>query len=104
VSSVAGKAFYSIQDRYPPATIHGGIILITALVPEPILQAMAPGLVADFRTGHPQILKKFFFDQTRPSYNPVRDSLFLYMASGPTLMSSLSDLVCYSSWQRRRGI
>ena len=81
MSSVAGKAFDSIQDRYPPATIHGGIISITALVPEPILQAIAPGLVADFHTAHPRILKDFFSDQARPAYNPVRDSLFLLLPS-----------------------
>jgi hypothetical protein len=92
--------FDSIQDRYPPATIHGGIISITALVPEPILQAMAPGLVADFHTTHPRILKKIFPDQARPAYNPVRDSLLLWSM----LMSSLSDPVCYSSWPQRRGI
>jgi hypothetical protein len=80
VSSVASKAFDSIQDRYPPATIHGGIISITALVPEPILQAIAPELVADFHAAlpaHPrkaQILKIFSPDQARPAYNPVRES------------------------------
>jgi hypothetical protein len=65
VSSVAGKAFDSIQDRYPSGTIHGGIISITALVPEPIIQAIAPGLVADFHTANPRILKKFFSDRSR---------------------------------------
>lgn len=79
MSSVASKAFDSIQDRYPPATIHGGIISITALVPGPILQAVAPGLVADFHIAHPWILKKFFSDQERPAYNPVRDSRLLWL-------------------------
>jgi hypothetical protein len=70
VSSVASKAFDSIQDRYPPATIHGGIISMTALVPEPILWAMAPGLIENFHASHPQII-----DRTRPTYDPVRDSI-----------------------------
>jgi hypothetical protein len=71
VSTVASKAFNSIQDRYPPTTIHGGIVSMTALVPEPILQALAPGLVEDFHTSHPQII-----DQTVANYDPVRDFFF----------------------------
>ena len=74
VSSVASKAFNSIQDRYPPATIHGGIVSMTALVPEPILQAMAPGIVKDYHASHPQII-----DPTRPTYDPVCDSLFFWI-------------------------
>jgi len=69
VSSVTGKAFNSIQDRYPPATTHGGIISMTALVPEPILQAMAPGLVADFHATHPRITQGTFSDWTRVAYD-----------------------------------
>jgi hypothetical protein len=76
VSSVASQAFNSIQDRYPPTTIHGGIISMTALVPEPILQAMVPGLVKDFHASHPQII-----DRTRLTYDPVCDPLF-FPASG----------------------
>jgi hypothetical protein len=72
VSSVASKAFNSIQDRYPPSTIHGGIISMTVLVPEPILQVMAPGIVEDFHASHPEVI-----DQRRPKYDPVRDLLFL---------------------------
>lgn len=77
MSSVAGKAFESIQDRYPPSTIHGGVISINVLVPEPVLQAIAPGLVADYQATHPRILKIFFSNQGRPAYNPVRDYLLL---------------------------
>jgi len=47
-----------------------------ALVPEPILQAITPGLVADYCGAHPQIIKKTFLDRTRPAYDPVRVSLF----------------------------
>jgi hypothetical protein len=79
VSSVASKAFDSIQDRYPPATIHGGLISMIAFVPEPILQAMVPGLVAEFHTTHPRVLKNYFSDHARPAYNPVHDSLFLQL-------------------------
>jgi hypothetical protein len=89
VSSVASKAFDSIQDRYPPATIHGGIISITALVPEPILQATVPELVADFHTAHPQTLKIYFSDQARaarPAYNPVRDYLSHSFRANVTLI------------------
>jgi hypothetical protein len=92
VSSVAEKAFISIRDRYPPATIHGGIVSMIALVPEPILQAITPGLVADYCAAHPQIIKnlKAFSDRTRPAYDPVRVSLFcgFNAVSGPMLMSS----------------
>lgn len=98
MSSVAGKAFDSIQDRYPPATIHGGIISITALVPEPILQAMAPGLVADYHTTHPRILKSYFSDQVAQlAYNPVRNSLLVPPKSASGSMSSLSDPAHYST-------
>jgi hypothetical protein len=50
-----------------------------AFVPEPILQAMVPGLVAEFHTTHPRVLKNYFSDHARPAYNPVRDSLFLQL-------------------------
>ena len=76
VSSVAEKAFISIRDCYPPATIHAGIVSMTALVPEPILRAITPGLVADFNATHPQIVKKTFSDRTRSAYyDPVCFSL-----------------------------
>jgi len=85
VPSVADKAFKSIQDRYPPATIHGGITSITAHVSEPILQAITPSLVADFHAAHPRIVKKNCSD--RPAYDPV--CVFPYfVASGPRLMPS----------------
>ena len=85
VSSVADKAFKSIQDCYPPATIHGGIISIAAHIPEPILQTMTPSLVADFRAAHPWIIKKNCPDQ--PAYDPVC-VFFYFVASGPRLMPS----------------
>ena len=76
MSSVASKAFNSIQERYPPTTIHGGIISMTVLVPEPILQAMAPGIVEDFHASHPG---PEVIDQRRPTYDPVRDLLFFWL-------------------------
>ena len=47
---------------------------MTTLVPEPILQAMAPGLVEDFHASHPLVI-----DQTRPTYDPVCNSLCFWL-------------------------
>lgn len=87
VSSVAEKAFIAIRDRYPPATIHAGIVSMTALVPEPILHAITPDLVADFDAAHSQIVKKTFSDRTRSAYDPVCFPWY-FVASGLILTSS----------------
>ena len=96
VSSVANEAFQSIQHRYPPTTIHGGITSMTVLVPEPILQVMAPGLIEDFHASHR--LKK---TNMKATYEPVRD---YYVASGLMMMSLLSDSVRYSSQPQRQRL
>lgn len=69
VSSVASEAFNAIHDRYPPTTIHGGIISMTILVPDPIFRVMAPELVEDFHASHPP--KKI---DAKSTYHPVCDS------------------------------
>ena len=101
VSSVAEKAFISIRDQYPPATICGGIVSMIALVPELIIQAITPDLVVEYCAAHPQIIKKTFSDWTRPAYDPVCASLFcgfraMLMSSGRSCLlfkSAIQDSV-----------
>ena len=73
---------------------------MTVLVPEPILQALAPGIVEDFHASHrPKKIDR------KATYDPVRDS-FVFTASGSmtTWISLLSDFINYSSRPQRQRI
>ena len=65
---------------------------MTVLVPELILQVMAPGMVEDFYASHPEVI-----DQRRPTYDPVRDLLFFSLQ----INDVIADSVRYSSWPWR---
>ena len=69
---------------------------MTVLVPELILQVIAPGLIEDFHASH--CPKK---TDMKSTYEPVCD---YYVASGLMMMSLLSDSVHYSSQPQRQRV